>query len=268
MFDYFLSLFLGIVQGITEFLPISSSGHLVFLHNFFDFTFKDNLFFDVALHFGSLIALVIYFYKDLKKYIIGFFKNFNKYKKDFSVRLPGLIIIAMIPAVIIGAIGEGWFSQFYNPVSVSIFLIIGAVLFYVVEKYIRTSDDMEKLNWKKSLIIGLFQVLAFFPGMSRSGITIIAGMGLKLKRAQAARFTFLLAIPIIFAASFKKLFELNSLNLTNNELIILLIGIVSAALSGYVAIKFLLRFLEKRSLNTFAIYRIALAIIILLWYYL
>lgn len=266
MSSYLISIFLGLIQGITEFVPISSSGHLVLLHNILNFQYVDNLFFDVALHFGTLISLVIYFAKDIKAYIIGFVKNVDKNPKDFSVQLPILILVAMIPAIIIGGLWENWFEQFANPLSVSIFLIIGSVLFLIAEKLFNTYKDIETLDWKKSLTIGLFQVLAFFPGMSRSGITIITGMGLKLKRAQAARFTFLLAIPIIFAAAVKQLFTLNSMGLTTNDILLLLAGVVSSALFGFLAIKYLLRFLEKHRLNLFAYYRLALAAVILIWY--
>ncbi|MBI5765930.1 undecaprenyl-diphosphate phosphatase, partial [Candidatus Falkowbacteria bacterium] len=207
--EYLLSILAGIIQGVAEFLPISSSGHLVLFHDIFGFNLPNNLLFDVILHWGTLIALVLFFYKDIWQIIRGFLASLTNWNlaNDFNQRLAWLLVIGTIPAVIIGYFFEKFIvANFRSAISVAVILIIGAILFWIFEKYSRKQRDIGSINKWDSLIIGGAQAVALIPGVSRSGITIIAGLGRQLKRDEAARFSFLLSAPVIFGAGMKKVF--------------------------------------------------------------
>lgn len=268
MVNYWLSLIFGAVQGLTEFWPVSSSGHLLIMHELFHFEIIDSLSFDVALHLGTLLALLVFFWSDVIKYLKAFgrsFMNFNP-KRDLDQRLAWLLILATIPAGLIGLFLENIIeSMLRNLWWVAGALIIVAVIFLVLEKIAKQSKDMAELNWWQALLIGLAQAIALIPGVSRSGITIIAGMALKLKRETAARFSFLLSIPIVFGAGLKKIYDVGQVGLSGEEGMIFMIGLVSAAVIGYLAVKYLLRFLTNHSLNYFAYYRLALGLALIAW---
>lgn len=267
--EYFVAIFAGALQGITEFLPISSSAHLLLLHEFFNLDLGDGLTFNVALHFGTLLSLLLIFWRDIIKLIKDFLAGLIDYNWSLPERrLPWLIIIGSIPA--------GFFGYFFNDIidyylhsgklAVAItasMLLLVAILFLVVEKYSHKLKTISDLNAKGALFAGLAQAIALIPGTSRSGITIVAGMIWGLKRDQAARFSFLLSIPIVGAAAFKKFLDLPSVGVVDWPL--LLCGILSAVVVGYWAAKFLLRYLGSHSLVPFAYYRIILALCLFGW---
>lgn len=260
--DLFQSIILGAVQGLAEFLPISSSGHLIIAHWLFN---KDlGLSFDVALHWGTLLAVVLYFRTDVINLIRGFwhslFKNTRDLKQNIYQKLPWLIILATIPAVFIGKFLESRAeSSFRNPVLVSLNLAIFGIVILVVDIIGKKEKSLDKITWKDALIIGMFQALAIIPGISRSGVTIAAGLFLAFKRPDAARFSFLMSIPIIFGAGLLKLPDFASVSSIPE----LIAGFVSAGVFGFLAIKYLLRYISKNDFRVFVWYRLALAGLIL-----
>lgn len=267
--DYLYSIIFGIIQGVTEFLPISSSGHLFLAHQWLNFDLTDNLAFDVALHFGTLIALVIFFFKDICRLLKAFVDSLCswKVKTDNDQRLVWLIILGIIPAGLVGFFWEDWLEKnFYSAVSVASMLILVGILMLVIEYLAKKKDDLNQLDTSKALTIGLGQSLALIPGVSRSGITIITGMAVGLKREAAARFSFLLALPLVAAAAAKKFLDLINLNGQSLEWGLFLTGVLTAAGVGFLSIKFLLKFLNQHRLNIFAYYRIILGLIILGWF--
>lgn len=264
MIDIFYSFFAGTIQGITEFLPISSSGHLVLFHDFFNFSLPDTLAFDVILHLGTLVALVVYFFSDVKKYLAAWFQSLVKWDlhNNKEQLLAWYLFIATIPAAIIGFYFENIIELYFrNSILVAIMLIIFGILLYLADSFFQKVKTMTELSLKGAIIIGFAQALALIPGVSRSGITIIAGLSQKLQRDQAARFSFLLSMPIVFGAGIKKLFDLQQIN--SSQIIILLIGFLSSAIVGYFVIRLFLKFLQTHSLKVFAYYRIALGLVIL-----
>lgn len=265
---YLYSLILGIVQGITEFLPVSSSGHLVILHDLFKLNLTSNLAFDVSLHLGTLLALIIYFRIELLKYVAAIVEIFIPKravnKADLSDIM--LIIYASIPAAAVGVIfGEAIEKFFRQSIVVAATLIIGAVLMFLAEKYCQPKHDFTGMNILKALYIGVAQVLALIPGVSRSGITIVAGMSAKLKREEAAKFSFLLSMPVIFGAGVFNFFEIDWALLKAPELLMFAIGFVSSFVVGFFVIKYFLNWLKNHSLNGFAWYRIGLALVLITW---
>jgi undecaprenyl-diphosphatase len=266
--DYFVSAIYGIVQGVTEFLPVSSSGHLVLLHRFLTIPFPDEVLFDVTLHLSTLIALIIFFWKDILKILKSWLMSFRG-KKDEHSALGWMIIIGTIPAALAGALFENLIeNSLRSPLIVAAMLVLVGVFFIILEKRSKQSKTLKDISIKQSLAIGAFEALALIPGVSRSGITIIAGLGVNLKRSEAVRFSFLLSIPIIAGAAVKKIPLLLSGNTTGDEAALLAIAFVSALISGFFAIKYFLKYVEKYNLNVFAYYRFALALFIILYMFL
>ena len=264
--QYFFAIIAGLIQGITEFLPISSSGHLIIFHDLFRFNLPDDSFFDVMLHLGTFLALLLIFWRDIEKIIRGFFSSlFNwNWSNNYNQRLSWLVIIGIIPAIVAGYFLDDLITNnLRSDLIVAIMLIIVGVLFFVVEKKSVKNLELQSLKPKSALLIGLAQALALIPGTSRSGITIIAGLCQKMKREEAARFSFLLSMPVILGAGVKKLIDLSGWSGAN--WLIMLIGFAAAAISGYLTVKFLLKFLSKHSLNVFGWYRIILGLIIIVW---
>ena len=266
--DSIYAIILGIVQGLTEFCPISSSGHLVIAHEILDFNFVDDLSFDVALHLGTLVSLVIFFWKDIVKFIVAFFRSFANWNLsgDINQRLAWFVAVGTVPAAVVGYfIADLAESVFRNLWLISALLIVGAGFFFIIERISKKNKELTELTWGGAIIVAFAQVLALVPGVSRSGSTIIAGMFLGLKRHVAARFSFLLSIPVVFGAGVKKMIDVSNIGLSSNEWVTVLIGFVSAAIVGYFAIAVLLRFLERRSLNIFGYYRLLLGVIIMIF---
>jgi undecaprenyl-diphosphatase len=260
---------LGLIQGLGEFLPISSSGHLILIPKIFHWP-DQGLSFDVALHFGTLFALLAYFHEDWRRIISSSYlikqssRIFIDRKREFFAwkelkkDLLFMLILATIPGAIAGLFMEDYVEQYFrNPILVSFTLFGGAVFLFISDKISKgVISDTEGLNLKKILIIGLAQAIAIVPGISRSGITITAALFLGASRSLSARFSFLLATPIILGASLKEFPKL----IGNGWDMSLVIGVLTAFLSGYLAIKYMLRYLEKRNYNIFVVYRMVLAL--------
>lgn len=272
--DILQSLVLGIVQGLGEFLPISSTAHLILAPYFFSWE-DPGLSFDVALHIGTLIAVLAYFYSDwiiIFKLALGSFeqKDQNKYLTVYPDRsilsnknLLWLLIIATIPGVLVGYfLEEKAETVFRNPLIIALTLAAFGLILYSVDKYIRHRKSIGEVSLRDSIIIGLSQAVAIIPGVSRSGATITAGLLTGLDRMSAARFSFLLSTPIIFGAAALKIPHLIQEGIN----VPIVIGILTSAISGYLAIKYLLKFIEKASYKIFFWYRLVLAIIIIAVY--
>lgn len=254
------AIFLGLIQGLTEFIPVSSSGHLVLAHYFFGIS-ATGLSFDVALHFGTLLALISYFYKDLYSLAKSLFV------RSEQTRLAWLLIIATVPAVIAGLLLEkAAESAFRSPMLVAVNLALVAVLMLFAERYyhrrVHKPTLLPNTTRKQALIMGVSQAAAVVPGVSRSGSTITAGLFTGMERVSATRFSFLLGIPITAGAIAKVFTESNTLQQLQQDKAVFLIGIITAFLSGLLAIRFLLRYLSKHSLAVFAWYRIGLSAIV------
>ncbi|MBI5076815.1 undecaprenyl-diphosphatase UppP [Candidatus Falkowbacteria bacterium] len=265
---YFYSIIFGAIQGLTEFLPVSSSGHLVVLHDILKFQIIDSVAFDVSLHLGTLTALIFYFRVEILRYLAAIIETFipKREVNQADRRDVLLLIYASIPAGIAGFIFDKFISTNARRVSVVIIsLLVVAALFFVVEKFTKHARDFTGMNLGKALFIGFSQMLALIPGVSRSGITIIAGMSLKLKRAEAARFSFLLSMPIIFGAGIFKFLDINWQALAFPELSLFVIGFFFSGIVGYLAVKYCLKFFERHTLIPFAYYRIGLAAVLIIW---
>lgn len=249
------AIILGIVQGVTEFLPVSSTAHLVILPWFFNWNGEaDTLTFDVALHAGTLFSLVLCFWRDWIELIS---------KKQ---RLLGLIILASIPAGVAGFfLNDIAENNLREPLIISIMLISVGLLMLFAEKATK-HKDIEKVNLKDAVIIGIAQALAIIPGVSRSGITISAGLFRRFKREEAARFSFLLSTPLIAGATLFHLKKFMSSH-SHHDVQLFTIGIITSGITGFITIKFLLNFLKKYPLNLFVYYRVILSVIIIagLW---
>lgn len=268
---FFEIIVLSLVQSLTEFLPISSSAHLIITPILFGWK-QNSLVFDLVLHAGTAFALVVFFAKDLiyiyKSFVSDFFK-FNvstaKYSKNGFLGL--IIILANVPAVILGLFFNDFIeSYFRNLTAVTIFMVIGTFLMILAEKIFSKNKEkltnVEDLSLKKGFLIGVFQSLAIFPGMSRSGSTLSAGMILGLDREAATKFSFLLSLPIVFMAFIYEFITSTDL-LLETPVSILLQGLVASFLFGLVVIRFFLQFVKSNSLYPFIIYRVGLIIFLL-----
>jgi undecaprenyl-diphosphatase len=258
---------IGIVQGLTEFLPVSSSAHLILVPRVLGW---DNPFilspaFDATLHLGTLVALVVYFWRDLWRYFVAFLRLLRDRSvgTDVDKKVALLLAISVIPGAILGVGLESFVDTFFREqlLVVCALLVVGAVILFVAERAARHTHDMEELTPTQALGIGLAQALALFPGISRSGITISAGLFLGLKREAAARFSFLMATPIIAGAGLWKLRELLSGSAGSFDGTALAAGMISAAISGLIAIWFLIAYLRRASTDVFGLYRLAAAIV-------
>ena len=250
---------------MTEFIPVSSSGHLVLLHEVMDI--DGGLLFDVSLHIGTLLALTVYFWKDLVQLVLGVLG-----KNDYT-HTARLIALATIPAVITGVmLQDAAEDEFRSVLLVSFNLIFVALLMLWAEsraEKMKKLTELPKLTSRQALIMGLAQAAAVVPGVSRSGSTITAGLFAGVDRVAATRFSFLLAIPITFGAILKVVASEDAITTLNGDKSVFFVGIITAFLSGLFAIRFLLRFLSKHSLRVFAYYRIALGVLVLMlaWYH-
>ncbi|CAN5601452.1 undecaprenyl-diphosphate phosphatase [soil metagenome] len=258
------AIILGIIQGLTEFIPVSSSGHLVVMHELLGVT-SGGLSFDVALHIGTVLALFVYFRQDIKN-LIGGLLGRNQYK-----RLAWLIALAAIPAVIGGVLlqdrAETTFRSLqlvaFNLAAVGVLMLIAE--YFSKRLYTQPTAKAESITLKQAVVVGFAQTLALIPGVSRSGSTITAGLFVGVERVAATRFSFLLAIPITVGAIIKVLADGASMDQVANSPAVFMAGITAALFSGLFAIRFLLAFLSRHSLATFAYYRIGFAIVLLIY---
>lgn len=260
---------LGAVQGLTEFIPVSSSGHLILAHNILGTVSASDLSFDAVLQLATVLAVLVYFWKDLFRLLKTFVSLiFLKPVEQKEKTLLHAIIIGTIPALLLGLLLESRMETvFRNASFVALALLLGSILMFFAEKYARTNFVKQNVTITKSrgFIIGLFQSLALFSGVSRSGATISGGLFSGLTRAEATRFSFLLSFPIIFGSGLKKLFDLSELGQLSSIGLPLVIASVVSFIVGLMSIKFLINYLKNHSLNIFVWYRIVLATVILLF---
>jgi undecaprenyl-diphosphatase len=253
------SIILGIVQGLTEFLPISSSAHLVLVPYWLGWNLPvdQNFIFDVIVQLGTLAAVIIYFWKDLVEVIVSFVRCLIKGKPfaETPAKLGWFIILATIPAGLAGiSIKKYVEAAFNSPMLTALLLLVTAVLLIIGEWLGKRSRSLESLTWLDALIIGCFQVISIFPGVSRSGSTITGGLLRQLDRKSAARFSFLMSIPIMLAAGLLEIKDLGTVAGLSSFLPVLIIGTVTAGIVGYFSIKWLLNYLNRHSLFSFSIY--------------
>lgn len=255
------AIILGLIQGLTEFIPVSSSGHLVVAHHILGVS-ENGLAFDVALHAGTLIALLAYFWRDLIVYLKALFV------KRPETKLSWLLIAATIPAAVIGFLLEGAAeSTFRSGRLVGItMLLFGCIMLLAEYFYTRRAKHtpLENISAKEAMSMGFAQAIAVIPGVSRSGSTITVGLLTGLDRVSATRFSFLLGIPITAGAVLKVFTEKGIISQFQDEKAVVLVGVITALLSGLFAIRFMLRYLSKHGLNIFGYYRIALGVILII----
>lgn len=263
----------GIVEGITEWLPISSTGHMILLDEFINLNVSEEFYklFEVVIQLGAILAVIIMYFKTICPF--GFKKD--KQERLNTWNLWGKILVACLPAAIIGILFDDWLDEhLYNSVVVSLALIIYGIIFIVIEsKKIgkRTTKKLEDITYKQALGVGAFQLLSLIPGTSRSGSTIIGGLILGLERSAAAEFTFFLAIPVMIGASLLKLLKyiLNvGFVFQAGELLLLGIGSLVAFIVSILIIKFLINYIRKHDFKIFGYYRIILGILVLLYFFL
>ena len=270
MLEIIKAVFFGIVEGITEWLPISSTGHMILLNELVKLDVSKDFYdmFQVVIQLGAIMAVVVLFWKQ----IFPIKKNDDKLKVDKNIiSLWGKILVACIPAAIVGVLFDEVFEKlFYNYVCVALALIIFGIAFIVIENKNKGKkakvNSLKELSYNTVLLIGIFQLIAaIFPGTSRSGATIVGALLLGVSRTVAAEFTFFLAIPVMFGASLLKLIKF-SFAFTGMELAILLVGMFVAFITSMFIIKFLMNYIKKHDFKVFGYYRIVLGIIVLLYW--
>jgi undecaprenyl-diphosphatase len=281
MLDIIKAIIYGIVEGITEWLPISSTGHLILVESLLPFEgTSENFFemFDVVIQLGAILAVVVLFWKQIWPFALtkaereaegrtGFSSYF---KKDIWI-LWGKILVACVPAAVIGGLFDDVFDRlFYNPPCVAVALIVFGIAFILVENWNKGRDPrittLGEITFHTALLIGIFQVLAaVFPGTSRSGATIVGALLIGVSRTVAAEFTFFLAIPVMFGASLLKVVKFG-LDFSGSELAVLLVGTVVAFVVSLFALRFLMSYVKRHDFKVFGWYRIALGMIVLLYF--
>ena len=268
MLNILKTIILGIIEGITEWLPISSTGHMIIAEEFLKLNTSPDFWkmFLVVIQLGAILAIIVLFFKKLFPW------GFNKTKKETkdTFNLWYKIIIACLPAALIGIPFDDKIDElFYNPWTVTLMLIIYGILFIIVENKQKNKTyrvkEVNKISYKDAILVGIFQVLALIPGTSRSGATILGGLIIGLDRSVATSYTFYLAVPVMFGASLIKLMKFG-LVFTSSELIILIVGMLTAFIISILTIKFLLKYIKKNDFKVFGYYRIVLGLIVILYF--
>ncbi|MBS7008361.1 undecaprenyl-diphosphate phosphatase [Anaerostipes sp.] len=257
---------LGIVEGITEWLPISSTGHLILVDEFINLNvsgaFKEM--FDVVIQLGAIMAVVVLYFHKLNPLS----PKKNRAQKHETMVLWYKVIIAVLPAAVIGILfDDAIHDRFFNPVVVAATLIIYGILFIVIEnhnerRHRREMNSLKGLTYRMAFVIGVFQVLALIPGTSRSGATIVGGILIGCSRTVAAEFSFFLGIPVMFGASLLKIVKFG-FAFTGTELIVLAVGMIVSFLVSIIAIKFLMGYVKRHDFKAFGVYRIILGILVI-----
>ncbi len=264
------SIILGIIQGLTEFLPISSSAHLVIAPYIFGWQIpaQEGFIFDVLVQLGTLLAVIFYFRKDLYQIIVAVINGLI-HRRPFSdsmSRLGWLLILATIPAVIAGVLFKDMVERaFGSPFAAGLFLLGTAALLVIAERVGKRNRSINTISWLDALIAGLFQAVSLLPGISRSGSTITGGMIRNLDRPSAARFSFLMSVPVMIGAGALALVDLIKSPSFTAQIPTLIVGFIAAAIVGYLSIRWLLSYLVKHPLYFFAIYCMALSIITIIF---
>ena len=279
MAEIIKSIFLGIVEGITEWLPVSSTGHLILVDEFLNMKMSDEFkeMFDVVIQLGAIMAVVLLYWKKLWPFGK---KNNNSplsdngagaYVKKDIFAMWFKVLAACVPAAVVGLLFDDVLNElFYNPLTVSIALIVFGIAFIVVENWNKGRNakinSISELTYKTALIIGAFQLIAaVFPGTSRSGATIVGALLIGVSRTVAAEFTFYLAIPVMFGASLLKIVKFG-LDFTGTEIAVLLTGMITAFVVSVVVIKFLMDYIKKHDFKVFGWYRIILGVLVLAYF--
>jgi undecaprenyl-diphosphatase len=262
------ALIMGLVQGLTEFIPVSSSGHLVLVPWLFGWKdpFIDSVAFTVVLHMGTLVALLVFFWRDWVTLVPAGLAAIRdrSFKGDPNRKMAFLLVVATIPAVLVGPIFESKLEELVRePARIALMLCVGAAILWLADRWGSKQRDETSLSFRDSLGIGVAQVIALVPGISRSGVSISAGLFMGLNREAAARFSFLMATPVVGGAG---IWEARKL-LTNEagpspEMNVVLIGFFAALFSGFLAVRFMLEFLKRRPLTGFIVYRVVAAIVV------
>lgn len=253
--NLFEALVMGLVQGLTEFVPVSSSGHLVVVPWLMGWS-EPGLAFDTVVHLGTLVAVLAFFAGDFVALGRGWVRSVRtRTLSDDEARVAWLLIVGTVPAALAGVLLADWFEQMFSqPALVGGFFILTAVLLLAAEWLGRQNRELATLSVVAALFVGAAQALAICPGVSRSGATIAAGLVIGLARPVAARFSFLLSAPIILAAAVSQMLALTDVGLSGSQLSVLVVGFGAAAISGFLCIGFLLRYLQTRGLHVFAGY--------------
>lgn len=280
MIDVIKAIVLGIIEGITEWLPISSTGHLILADEFIKLGVSEEFkeMFDVVIQLGAIFAVILLFWNKLWPFtsrkessgVMPLGSLFGLKKNSASIWIK--VIIACVPSILIGLPFEDKIDElFFNPTVVAVALIVYGVAFILIEHFNKNKayavNSMQTLSYKTAFFIGCFQVLAMIPGTSRSGSTILGAMLIGASRTVAAEFSFYLAVPTMFGASLLKLLKFG-FHFTSIEMVVLAAGMVTAFVVSVIAIKFLLGFIRKKSFAAFGYYRIALGVLVLLYFYL
>jgi undecaprenyl-diphosphatase len=260
---------LGIVQGLTEFLPVSSSAHLILARAFFGWSAGSgesglDLAFDVFCHVGTLVAVLAFFRTEVVQLVFAV-PGALRGGGGLHGRRLWLIAAGTVPVAVVGLLWSDAIDAVRSPVVAAVALLVGAVLLLVIERLGAQGHGDERLTLAGAFGIGVAQAAALVPGVSRSGATIAMGMALGLRRAAAARFTFLLSVPAILAAAAKKTIDLRGVTIEPGVMDILIVGMLTSAVVGYVTVKYFIRFLEGHRLDVFAWYRVALAAATFVW---
>lgn len=258
---------LGIVQGIAEFLPISSSAHLIIFREIFNvcknMPESVEMVFDIALHFGTLLAIITYFFKDFLKMVLNGIFNY----KEKKGKLFWYLVIATIPAAVCGFLFEDLIENSIrgNLIVIGISLIIMGVILYITDKIGSSKKSINDITLKDSIIIGIAQVGALIPGFSRSGSTISMSRFLGIDRKSSAKFSFFLSVPVVAGAVFLKVIKSENISVISSNLNIFIIGIIASFITGLLCIDFLLKYLNKHDFKIFMIYRILMALVIFIY---
>ena len=255
---------LGIVQGLTEFLPVSSSAHLILARALFGWDADAfGLAFDVACHVGTLLAVVIYFWNDLWAMARALPRAFDAGEDARRIRL---IVVGTLPVVAVGLLfADAIENGLRSPAVTIVTLTLGAVLFLVAERVRPATRLASDITMGEALAFGCAQAAALVPGISRSGATITMGLFLGVRRAEAARFSFLLGVPAILAAALKEGLHLVKVGMSPDAAPLFLVGMVTSAVVGYLTVRFFMRFLGSHRLDVFAAYRLLLAAVVVVW---
>ena len=261
------TIIIGIIEGVTEWLPVSSTGHLILANEFIKLNVSSDFWkmFEVVIQLGAILAVVVLFFKKLWP----FSTKETSFIKHDTLMMWLKIIVACIPAAIVGVLFDDKIDAlFYKPIPIALALIIVGIIFIIVENHKPETkiSTIKDISFKTAFIIGLAQlVAAIFPGVSRSGATIIGGLLLGVSREISTEFTFFLAVPVMFGASLLKIVKFG-FDFTSSEIIVLLIGMITAFIVSIIAIKFLLKYIKHNDFKIFGYYRIILGIIVLLYF--